>query len=182
GHDLPSVTVAGVLDADGPLGHADFRAEERAFSLIVQAVGRAGRRGEAARAFVQAYRPAARAVDLGVRGAVEEFLAGEIAQRERLGFPPFGHLARLVVEGEDEGAVASLSRAVAAAVAEADDVRVLGPARLHRLRGRYRRAVVARADRAADAAGSLAAALAEREGSAEAAGLRTIIDVDPQVA
>lgn len=182
GHDLPAVTVAGVLDADGPLGHADFRAEERAFSLIVQAVGRAGRRGEAARAFVQAYRPAARAVDLGVKGAVEEFLAGELVQRERLGFPPYGHLARLVVEGEDEEAVTALARAVAADAGGSGEIRVLGPARLHRLRGRYRRAVVARAERAADAAGSLAAALTSRAGVAEEAGLRAIIDVDPQAA
>ena len=46
GHDLPEVTVAAVLDADAGLRHADFRAEERAFDLIVQTAGRAGRRGE----------------------------------------------------------------------------------------------------------------------------------------
>ena len=49
GHDLPHVTVAAAVDADAPLQHAGFRSEERAFALIVQLAGRAGRRGEAAR-------------------------------------------------------------------------------------------------------------------------------------
>src|SRR5262249_60201320 len=59
GHDLPDVTVAAVLDADGPLQYPDFRAEERAFALIVQLAGRAGRRGEAARGIGQALEPLA---------------------------------------------------------------------------------------------------------------------------
>ena len=78
GHDLPEVTVAAAIDADAPLQHAGFRAEERAFGLIVQLAGRAGRRGEPARVIVQAYEPAARAVQLGARHAVEEFLEGEV--------------------------------------------------------------------------------------------------------
>ena len=45
GHDLPAVTVAAAVDADAPLQHAGFRSEERAFDLIVQLAGRAGRRG-----------------------------------------------------------------------------------------------------------------------------------------
>ena len=49
GHDLPDVTVAGVIDADAPLQFAGFRSEERAFALIVQLAGRAGRRGERSR-------------------------------------------------------------------------------------------------------------------------------------
>ncbi len=180
GHDLPEVTVAAVLDADAPLAHADFRAEERAFGLIVQAIGRAGRRGEPARAFVQAYQPNARAVALGVRAAVDEFLSGELERRRRQGFPPFGHLARLVVEGEDAATAGRLAGEIAAAVRDAPEVRLLGPARLHRLRGRTRWALLARAERAGEAAAPLEAAAAARGDALRRAGARAVLDVDPQ--
>src|SRR5690606_5282109 len=104
-HDLPEVTVAGAIDADAPLQHAGFRAEERAFGLVVQLAGRAGRRGERARVIVQAYEPAARAVQLGAAGAVEEFLAGELERRRAHDLPPFTHLVRVVLEGERPQAV-----------------------------------------------------------------------------
>ena len=180
GHDLPEVTVAAVLDADAPLAHADFRAEERAFGLIVQAIGRAGRRGEPARAFVQAYQPSARAVALGVRGGVEEFLSGELERRRRRGFPPFGHLARLVVEGEDAAAAGRAADEIGNAVRGAPGVRLLGPARLHRLRGRTRWALLARAGRAGDAAEPLETAAAARGDALRRAGVRAVMDVDPQ--
>ncbi|MDX6645829.1 MAG: hypothetical protein QOK40_1556 [Miltoncostaeaceae bacterium] len=181
GHDLPDVAVAGVVDADSALQRPDFRAEERAFSLIVQLAGRAGRRGEPARVIVQAYEPAARAVRLGAAHDVERFLGEEIARRRERGFPPFSHLVRGVVEGEDASAVHR------AAVALADDLRaaaaevdVLGPALLHRLRGRHRRALLARAARAADAAVPLRALVDARGADLRRAGVRAVIDVDPQ--
>ena len=59
----------------------DFRSEERAFSLAIQAAGRAGRRGEVSRVIVQAWEPAGRAMQLAARGAVEEFLDGELERR-----------------------------------------------------------------------------------------------------
>jgi len=181
GHDLPDVAVAGVVDADGALQRPDFRAEERAFSLIVQLAGRAGRRGEAARVIVQAYEPAARAVRLGAAHDVEGFLEEEIVRRRERGFPPFSHLVRLVVEGADTSAVHRAAAALADDLREAAPaVDVLGPAPLHRLRGRQRRALLARAARAADAAVPLRALVDERGAELRRAGVRAVIDVDPQ--
>ncbi len=181
GHDLPDITVAGVLDADGPLGHADFRAEERAFGLIVQLAGRAGRRGEPARVIVQALEPAARAVRLGAEHDVEGFLAGELERRRERGFPPFGHLVRIVVEGGDAAAVPQVAAALADDLrAAAPQAVVLGPAPLHRLQGRARRALLIRADRAAEAALPARAALDARAGELRRRGLRAVLDVDPQ--
>jgi primosomal protein N' (replication factor Y) len=181
GHDLPDVTVAAVLDADAGLRHPDFRAEERAFDLIVQAAGRAGRRGEPATVIVQAWEPASRAVRMGAALAVEEFLDGELRRRAAHGFPPYGHLVRVVVEGEREGPVADAARRVAEVVAEtAPDVRALGPAPLHRLRGRTRRALLLRADRAADATAAAVAAVTAARPLLDAGGVRATVDVDPQ--
>ena len=160
---------------------ADFRAEERAFGLIVQLAGRAGRRGEPAAVFVQAYQPRARAIQLGARHDVEGFLEGELTRRQALGFPPFGHLVRAVCSGADGERVASEAAALAEAVRlAAAGVRVLGPAPMHRLRGRTRRSLLLRAPRASEAAAPLVAALDARSGERSAAGVLVAVDVDPQ--
>src|SRR5262249_58669122 len=89
--------------------------------------------------------------------------AGELERRRERGLPPFGHLARVVLDGGDAAAVARLASAVADETRlAAPAVEVLGPAPLHRLRGRSRRAVLARAARASEAAPPLRAAVDRR--------------------
>jgi primosomal protein N' (replication factor Y) (superfamily II helicase) len=182
GHDLPEITVAGVLDADGALQRADFRSEERAFSLIVQLAGRAGRRaGEPSRVIVQAWQPEARAIQLGARHAVEEFLEGELERRIERGFPPFGHLVRVMFDGPQLEPVKLGAAEVRREIeGRSPAVQILGPAPQHRLRTRYRRSLLIRADRAVDAATPVAAALNARIADLTAAGVRASVDVDPQ--
>ena len=182
GHDLPEVTVAGILDADAALQRPDFRAEERAFSLIVQLAGRAGRRrGEPARVVVQAWEPAARAVQLGAAHAVEEFLDGEVARRAPRGMPPHGHLLRIVAEGTDAARVAESADAIAEAIGEADPaVMVRGPSRLHRLRGRARRAILLQAPASSTLTAAARRVLDGPGGPARRSGVRVWVDVDPQ--
>lgn len=182
GHDLPAVTVAAILDADSALQHADFRAEERAFSLIVQLAGRAGRRkGEPARVVVQAWEPAARAVRLGAAHAVEEFLDGEVVRREPRGMPPHGHLLRIVVEGEAPTRVAEAADELAEALALADpSIAIRGPSRLHRLRGRTRRALLLQAPTSSVLTAAVRTVLDAPGGVGRRSGLRIGVDVDPQ--
>lgn len=181
GHDLPDVTVAGAVDADAPLQHAGFRSEERAFSLIVQLAGRAGRRGEPARVIVQAYEPAARAVQLGARHAVEEFLTGEVERRRAHALPPFGHLVRVVLDGERPEAVARMATELADAMrSSAPEVGVLGPSPMHRLRGRTRRAVLLSAPMASVMTTPLRACLDRLDPELRRTAVRAAVDVDPQ--
>jgi primosomal protein N' (replication factor Y) len=181
GHDLPAVTVAGVLDADGALQRPDFRAEERAFALIVQLAGRAGRRGEPSTVFVQAWEPDGRAVRLGARHAVQEFLAGEIHRRQDRQFPPFGHLVRIIVDGANAASVTNVARGIADALRESEpEMTVLGPAMLHRLRGRSRRAILVRAERATEATAAVTAQIGTRQAALRTAAIRVVVDVDPQ--
>jgi primosomal protein N' (replication factor Y) len=181
GHDLPDVTVAAAVDADAPLQHAGFRSEERAFDLIVQLAGRAGRRGEPARAIVQAYEPEARAMRLGARQAVAEFLDGEVERRRTHGLPPFAHLVRVVLSGERPEAVAAAAAGLSGDLrAAAPALGLLGPAPLHRLRGRARMSLLVRAPRATAAAGPVRAALDARAADLRRAGVRAAVDVDPQ--
>jgi primosomal protein N' (replication factor Y) len=180
GHDLPDVTVAGVLDADAALQQPDFRAEERAFSLIVQLAGRAGRRNEPATVFVQAWEPAARAVRLGARHAVAEFLDGEVERRGEHGFPPFGHLVRIAVEASGRQLVHDTARLLADTIAVTlPSARVMGPVSLHRLRERHRSAILVRGERAVDLA-PVIRNIVDEHLAGRRDGLRVVVDVDPQ--
>lgn len=179
GHDLRDVTVAAILDADASLRMADFRAEERTFDLIVQTAGRAGRRGEPATVIVQALEPDARAVQLAAASAVEEFLEGELERRAEFDLPPFSHLVRLVVDAPTIDAAVGWARTLADHIADTQ-VAVMGPAPLHRLRGRARRSITVRAARAAEAVGVCQHVLTHHRAALADGDVRVSIDVDPQ--
>ena len=90
---------------------------------------------------------------------------------------------RAVLEGERPEAVAAAAEGLAADLrAAAPDVGLLGPAPLHRLRGRTRRALLLRAARATEAAAPLRAALDAAAADLRRAGVRVAVNVDPQEA
>lgn len=152
GHDLPSVTMVGVVNADSALSMPDFRAGERGFQLLVQVAGRAGRHDKKGRVLIQTRNPEHPAVAFAATQNVDGFLQRELTDRQDVGYPPFAHLALLRIEALDE----SLARTTAAKLAaharttpeaHARDVEVLGPAPapIPRLRSRYRFRVMLRA-------------------------------------
>ena len=104
GHDLPNVTLVGVINADAALSIPDFRAEERAFQLLVQVAGRAGRGDRPGKVLVQTYAPEAAAIQLGIRHDVIGFAERELAVREEANYPPYGRLLLVRVESMDEEA------------------------------------------------------------------------------
>ena len=103
GHDFPDVRLAAAIDADVGLALADFRAEERTFSLLVQLAGRAGREGTGGRVLLQSWTPESRVVRLAARHAVDEFMDGEVARRATFGYPPHARLVRVLVAAPDVG-------------------------------------------------------------------------------
>ncbi|HEV2770675.1 MAG TPA: primosomal protein N' [Solirubrobacteraceae bacterium] len=181
GHDFPDVSLGVVVDADATLRFPDFRAEERTFALVTQLAGRAGRGGRG-RVLVQTLDPSAAAVAAAAVHDDDGFLAGELARREVLRYPPFSSLIRVVCSARAEapGAAALAAGAVREAMGEIADAQVLGPAPLFRLRGRERSQLVVKAgDRAGaiaavgDAVARVAAGRAHRTAALS-------VDVDPQ--
>src|SRR4051812_41702833 len=176
GHDFPDVTLGVVLDADATLRFPDFRAEERTFALVAQLAGRAGRGAADGRVLVQTIAPDAPSLAHAARHDSEGFLAGELARREALRYPPFSTLIRVVCSSEQPGAAA----VAAAAVRDRLEGPALGPAPLFRLRGRERSQVMVKAT---DRAGAIAAVdSAVRVVAAERAHRPAAlsVDVDPQ--
>lgn len=102
GLDFPRVTLVGVIDADLPLRMEDFRASERAFQILVQVAGRAGRGDRAGEVYIQTYAPHESCIQFARRAELEPFLEDELALREELSYPPFRHLIRHVFRGRGE--------------------------------------------------------------------------------
>jgi len=144
GHDIPGVSLVGVVLADQSLAFPDFRASEWTFQLLAQVAGRAGRSDSGGEVILQTYQPEHPAVRLAAAHDYEAFFAFEIEQRREVGYPPFTRLvsARVHAGGEPEAKRATQQLADVArrhpAVGEGA-VQILGPAPapLARLRGRY---------------------------------------------
>jgi primosomal protein N' (replication factor Y) (superfamily II helicase) len=178
GHDLPNVTLVGVLNADAALSMPDFRAAERSFHLLVQVAGRAGRGDVKGRVLIQTRAPDHPAIAFAATHDVAGFVEQEMVLRQELNYPPFSRLALVRVDAVDERrAQAAAERLARLARQEGRGAEILGPAPapLVRLRNRYRyRFLVRSTDRAALRAALLAVARAPADRQA-----RVAIDVDP---
>jgi primosomal protein N' (replication factor Y) (superfamily II helicase) len=179
GHDLPEVTLVGVLDADAALSLPDFRAAERTFQLLVQVAGRAGRADKPGRVLVQTRQPDAPAIAYALSHDVDGFLAHESEERQELQYPPYARLGLVRCEGLNEAttktAVERLARVARAS--RTSLVEVVGPsaAPIARVRNRYRyRFLVKSPDRKALRQTLLAVLRAPLDRR-----VHLIIDVDP---
>lgn len=109
GHDFPGVTLVGVIAADLSLSAGDYRAAERTFQLLTQAVGRAGRGKKPGEAVIQTYRPEHYAIVHAANQDYEGFYEEEIAYRKVCGYPPVNHMLAVLFAS---GSETKLSRAV----------------------------------------------------------------------
>lgn len=102
GHDFPLVTLVGVIAADLSLSISDYRAGERTFQLLTQAVGRAGRGELPGEAVIQTYQPDHYAVTYAAAQDYEGFFEEELLYRELGGYPPVQHLLAVQVYAKSE--------------------------------------------------------------------------------
>jgi len=105
GHDFPDVTLVGVLSVDSSLYLDDYRANERAFSLVTQVVGRAGRAEKAGKAVIQTYSPDHAVLRQAASQDYDGFFRDEIALRQALVFPPFCDMVLFSFSANSEEAV-----------------------------------------------------------------------------
>ncbi|MDQ6602917.1 MAG: primosomal protein N' [Chloroflexota bacterium] len=133
GLDLPMVTVIGVVNGDTQLHLPDFRAAERTFQMLTQVAGRAGRRSPG-RVVIQTQSADHPALVAAQQHDYILFARSELPNRQRLGFPPYGHLVRFVYKHRDEAKARAEADRLAFALARVayrsghDDVELIGPA------------------------------------------------------
>jgi len=97
GLDFPGVRLVGVIDADAGLSLPDLRAAERVFQLLVQVVGRAGRRSGGSVALIQTAGPPTLVIRHALRMDYESFASEELKFRRQFFCPPIARMARLVL-------------------------------------------------------------------------------------
>jgi primosomal protein N' (replication factor Y) len=102
GLDLPLVTLVGIVLADVGLSFPDYRTDERVFQLLAQVAGRAGRSPLGGQVILQTFQPEQPAIQAAAKYDFSGFYKIEIAQRKRLGYPPFNHLVRMEYQSISE--------------------------------------------------------------------------------
>jgi len=133
GHDIPNVTLVGVLSADSALNLPDFRASERTFSLLTQAAGRAGRGDKAGHVIFQAYDVENKVLQQAARQDYDSFALDELKDRKAFFYPPFAQMLKMTVWDKDEGQALALAKKVTTFLqaqqleGKLNDILVLGP-------------------------------------------------------
>jgi len=152
GLDLPGVTLVGVISADIALMLPDFSASERAFTLLTQVAGRAGRGEEAGQVIIQTFNPQHFCVDAASRHDYHEFYAAEIEARRRYGYPPFRQFVKFTYSHENRRRSQNealllrekLDDWIARLGLTQTDIVGPAPALMERVNGKYRWQMIAR--------------------------------------
>jgi len=141
GHDIPNVTLVGVVSADVGLGMPDFRAAERTFQLLTQVAGRAGRGDLPGVVYMQTINPDHYAVRLAAEQDYPAFFEKELQFRRFMRYPPFSAMANLLVRaGKQEDALRMSTELGHRLTPAPEDMKIMGPAEapVVRLKAEYR--------------------------------------------
>ncbi|MEO7265835.1 MAG: primosomal protein N' [Ferruginibacter sp.] len=128
GLDFENVTLVGILDADGLLSFADFRVHERAFQLMEQVSGRAGRKNEQGKVMIQAVNVKHPVLQWVQQHDYLSFFENEIESRRLFFYPPFSRLIILTLKHKDKQLVTAAAEKLAAFIKQDLPNYVTGPA------------------------------------------------------
>ncbi len=141
GHDIPNVTLVGVISADVGLGMPDFRAGERTYQILTQMSGRAGRGNLPGQVLIQTINPDHYAVRLAGRQDYQAFYERELEFRRAMRYPPFSAMANLLVRSEKQEAALRMSGDLGQFLTPPpEQLKIMGPAEapVPRLKNEYR--------------------------------------------
>ena len=192
GHDVPGVTLVGVILADVSLNRPDFRAAERTFQLLTQVAGRAGRGHDLGTVIIQTYAPRHYSIRCAARHDYAGFAAQEQRYRKQLGYPPFTRLINVRFEARDGKRVEAAARLFADGLdrlLQSDEFssagsrrpRVLGPAPapIERIKGQVRWQLLVKGPHRQRAHDLIEQGRDAFERAKPPRGVRLIIDTDP---
>lgn len=139
GLDFDNVSLVGILDADGLLSFADFRVNERAFQLMEQVSGRAGRKVEQGTVLIQAVQVKHPVIAMVQEHDFKQFYTFEIAGRKEFFYPPYSRIVQLTLKHKDKGIIDAAAEKLAALLRQDLKDYVVGPATpvIARIRNQY---------------------------------------------
>ena len=127
GLDFDNVALVGVLGADALTKFPDFRAGERAFQLLTQVAGRAGRKHKRGQVLIQAFDPSHPIVQEVLRGDFLGFAERELKERQEFKYPPFYRLIHLELRHKEPKTVNEAAAFFGKTLRAKLGDRVLGP-------------------------------------------------------
>jgi primosomal protein N' (replication factor Y) len=147
GHHFPKLTLVGVIDADLGLNGGDLRVSERAYQLLHQLAGRAGRDRHKGRVLLQSYQPDHPVMRALCEHGRDPFMQQEAAMRAAGHWPPYGQLAAILLDGPHEHRVRQAAQTIRNHAPQDKRLTILGPAPapLSKLKGQYRFRILVKA-------------------------------------
>jgi primosomal protein N' (replication factor Y) len=139
GLDFDHVHLVGILDADGLLGFADFRVNERAFQLMEQVSGRAGRKDTQGRVMIQTTNPKHPVLEWIREHDYKKLFQFEIETRKQFHYPPFSKLIQIIFRHREKHVAESAASLMANALAKDFGDHIMGPSEpvIGRIRNMY---------------------------------------------
>lgn len=185
GLDFGNVSVIGIINADGLINYPDFRAHERAFSLLAQVSGRAGRRDRNGTVIIQSYAPQHRIIQQVIANDYEDMFMTEVTERKDYAYPPFFRLFRFDVKHREQHTAHDAAHRLAASLREVLGHRVVGPEAplVGRVRNYYIFSILLKVERSGISVSKVKElvknTLLQFEVSKVNRGVRVQVDVDP---
>ena len=127
GLDFDGVSIVGILNADTMISFPDFMSSERAFDMMEQVAGRAGRAHKKGEVIVQTSQPDDPTIGFVKNHDYEGFYAHEIAERQRFGYPPFTKIINIYMKHRQEDVVIEMAVRYSNMLRKVFGIRVLGP-------------------------------------------------------
>jgi primosomal protein N' (replication factor Y) len=144
GLDFDNVSTVGILNADSMLNYPDFRAHERAFQLMIQVSGRAGRRNKRGTVYLQTAHPGHPIISYIRNNDYKSFYEIQIEERKLFRYPPFYRLIEIVIRNKDERLTDDAANDLARSLRQSFNDRVLGPTKppVSRIQSLYIRKII----------------------------------------
>lgn len=141
GHDIPNVTLVGVVSADVGIGMPDFRAAERTFQILTQVAGRAGRGDLPGMVYMQTINPDHYAIRFAAQQDYNGFFEKELQFRRFMKYPPFAAMANILIRAPKQEDALRMSTELGRHITPApENMRIMGPAEapVQRLKAEFR--------------------------------------------
>ena len=127
GLDFDAVSIVGILNADTMINFPDFRSHERAFDMLEQVSGRAGRAHKQGKVIIQTSNPKHDVIKFVQAHDYEGFYQHELADREKFAYPPFTKVINIYLKHREDAVVGELAVRYSGLLRQVFGTRVLGP-------------------------------------------------------
>ena len=184
GLDFDNVALVGILNADSMLHFPDFRAYERAFQLMMQVAGRAGRKGQRGQVLIQTYDEDHEMFGLLKSNDYTGFIRQQIQERKLFSYPPYNRLVGITLKHKNQRKLDETANALVVLMRKSFGARVLGPEypAISKIRNYYHKNVLLKIEHEASISEAkiiLHTIVEKMKNHPHHKSIRFILDVDP---